>query len=275
MQNQAISYKGSFHEQLMHRLEESEFISEEDLILEILKKYNYLPDLFMTKFNSIGLFTALFMSLPLNSDQENEIILSILIDLIKKFTNTIDIIKMGPEIDYVLLLVQAQSVNSMKFLSLIIHIDEIYLCALNQVINFITVNYLRFSKIMKDESRLFIINSSTVASKEEDIKDIIIFLYKVLNAQENCFDQAEIIDFLEIIDILTISQTSIPEIVIEEIVRIFTLIYNKFHLFLTENKEARFFSPSICKNFIEGGFNLQFEWKQFYRPEDEKDSKHF
>ena len=87
-----INYKDSFHEQLMHRLEESEFISEEDLILEILKKYNYFPDLFMTKFNSIGLFTALFMSLPLNSDQENKIILSILIDLIKKFTNTILII---------------------------------------------------------------------------------------------------------------------------------------------------------------------------------------
>ena len=72
---------------------------------------------------------SLYMSIPLKNEKENEVILSILSDLILSFPSLLDEIpfKPGPEIDVVCSLAQSRSINSMKFLSLVIHIKSFFL----------------------------------------------------------------------------------------------------------------------------------------------------
>ena len=257
-------------------------VSENDIFLQIIKNnYSEIIKEFLEEILSLDIiqgFRLIFLSIPQNSDDKNEILISILFELLISLPNLSSFIYMGPEVDYICdLLVRNRSLSSIKFISEIITIQDIFTNIFEQIIQFLIQNYNFLDKIAKDFGRLFIINSVTMDMLSSEICDVIMFLERnFLDTANNFYAICEIIDFFEIIDILTISLIHVPIGVISEIISIFSQGLMKFKKSIFIHDNLRLMCLSIYANLNEEGFEIQgFNWKSLVFEKDINNSQLF
>lgn len=223
-------------------------------------------------------FRLIFLSIPQHSSEEDEIFISILYELFISFPDLNSLIYAGPEIDFICyLLIQNRSLSSMKFISVIITLNDIFENTFNHIIRFLIEEYMFLENTTKDFGRLLIINSVTMNLKCNEVYDVIEFLKRNFISPINNFsDINEIIDFFEIIDILTISLMHIPNNLINEMINIFYKAFMRFKNLIIIHKNLRSMCLSIYANLTEEGFEISgFDWKSLISNNDKKDSQLF
>ena len=114
---------------------------------------------------------------PVLSIEKNEILITILFELVSAFPYLKELISTSIEIDFICILFKRYKlVSALKFVSIIIDDDEIFHYEFKPMIDLLITDYEFLSKISKDYERLFVINCATVKMEVKEIYIIVNFL---------------------------------------------------------------------------------------------------
>ena len=225
-------------------------------------------------------FEILLRSVPLfiDTDQIEEIFQTlskfvIIFPKLKKF------ITPSIELDCICNFIESnQNIQGLRFISLIVDGFEIFNFIFNRLIKYLTYNYIYLSNCAKSYGRLFLINCATMELRIDEINDIFHFLNLAIDQEDLLMEEA--LDFLEILDILSISLIYVPIDTILQLGEIFQILFLKVKrkIIFTKNIEGIYFCLSIYVKLLENEYEIEvFDFEEVLKlvAENEEELPYF